>query len=320
MVNLQEECIWAQINYQSTEIIASASMQLNSTLYTDVIFFIPSTVPHLVDICDQLYKRSPLVSPQWQLSREVSIWPSNTSVQSYWDRFAPESFRQHRKLASSTGVVPLSKAFDGLDIEMLIAFMSLLELCFEIIDEQLLDSFRRILPLTEMLSLTLNTSSFQGWLELTLHAEQVWEESCTTLVGYSNLSRPEFFLSSLLSSPHSEDGICAPTCPCPESTAWCPFPADILFRVESGIYWCNDDGITVHLAENGRDLALKMCSDTVRPEGLIHRSKLWAQSAKLLNVLATMWVWLIRNINWCDSLPIPNVPYYSTVVSHTFFT
>ncbi len=44
--------------------------------------------------------------------------------------FAPESFRQHRKLASSTGVVPLLKAFDGFDIEMLIAFMSLFRIVF----------------------------------------------------------------------------------------------------------------------------------------------------------------------------------------------
>ena len=45
---------------------------------------------------------------------------------------------------------------------------------------------------------------------------------------------------------------------------------------KSGIYWCNDDGITSHLelAENGQSLVLKMPSDTVRPEGLRIMSKI----------------------------------------------
>ncbi len=46
---------------------------------------------------------------------------------------------------------------------------------------------------------------------------------------------------------------------------------------KSGVCWCNDDGITAHLelAENGRSLVLKMgTDDTVRPEGLIHRSRI----------------------------------------------
>ena len=101
-----------------------------------------------------------------------------------------------------------------------------------------------------MLSLTLDTSSFQGGLELKLHAEQVWEESqsikYTTLVGYSNLSRHTVFLSSLLSSPHSEDGICAQLAPVlrvqhdvPSLQRFCS-----VWRVD--IYWCNNDGITIY--------------------------------------------------------------------------
>ncbi len=46
---------------------------------------------------------------------------------------------------------------------------------------------------------------------------------------------------------------------------------------KSGICWCNDDGIIAHLelAENGQSLFLKMHTvDTVRPEGLMHRSRI----------------------------------------------
>ncbi len=111
----------------------------------DILSFIPSTIPHLVEICDQLHKTGLLLFLRNDISPEKSflVIDQATLLSTVTGTvFAPESFRQHCKLASSTGVVPLSKfkkAFVGFDIEMLIAYMSHLELCFEIIDEQVLD-------------------------------------------------------------------------------------------------------------------------------------------------------------------------------------
>ena len=54
--------------------------------------------------------------------------------------FAPEGFREHCKLASSTGVVPLSKItakFPKRKPEMLIGFLSHLEYCIEISDDEI---------------------------------------------------------------------------------------------------------------------------------------------------------------------------------------
>ena len=111
----------------------------------DSLSFIPSTVHHLVEICDQLHKRGLLLFLRNDSSPEKSFLVIDQATllsRVTGTMFAPESFRQHCKLASSTGVVPLSKfkkAFDVFDIEMLIAYMSHFELCFEIIDEQVLD-------------------------------------------------------------------------------------------------------------------------------------------------------------------------------------
>ena len=111
----------------------------------DILSFIPSTVPHLVEICDQLHKRGLLLFLRNDSSPEKSFLVIDQATllsRVTGTVFAPESFCQHCKLASSTGVVPLSKfkkEFEGFDMEMLIAYMSHFELCFEIIDIQVLD-------------------------------------------------------------------------------------------------------------------------------------------------------------------------------------
>ncbi len=73
---------------------------------------------------------------------------------------------------------------------MLIAYMSHLELCLEILDEQVFFQRRLLLPLTEILlflSLTLDTFSFQDSFESKLQikfGKMLKASSSTTLVGY----------------------------------------------------------------------------------------------------------------------------------------
>ena len=55
--------------------------------------------------------------------------------------FAPEGFKEHKKICSSTGVVPLSKIkvlFDGYNIDLITQYLSHLEFCYEITDPKLL--------------------------------------------------------------------------------------------------------------------------------------------------------------------------------------
>ena len=68
---------------------------------------------------------------------------------------------------------------------------------------------------------------------------------------------------------------------------------------KSGI--CDDDGITAHLelAENGRSLVLKMRTDTVRPEGLIHRSRIMSTIRETVESFG-------RNVNVIESVIDPD--------------
>ena len=55
--------------------------------------------------------------------------------------FAPEGFKEHNKICSSTGVVPLSRMevlFDGYNIDMITQYLSHLEFCYEVTDPKLL--------------------------------------------------------------------------------------------------------------------------------------------------------------------------------------
>ena len=55
--------------------------------------------------------------------------------------FAPEGFKEHQKISTSTGVVPLSilaSLFPGLDCDMICQFLCHLEFCYEITDPEIL--------------------------------------------------------------------------------------------------------------------------------------------------------------------------------------
>ncbi|XP_064388785.1 uncharacterized protein LOC135336834 [Halichondria panicea] len=226
--------------------------------------------------------------------------------------FAPESFRQHCKLASSTGVVPLSKfkkAFNGYDIEMLIAYMSHLELCFEIIDKQVLHFISKEIASSTDRDTSVPESDtrylfFPRLIRINT-PEQVWKEaqSIKYLFGWvlETSQNTEFFDSRCLQVlilrivfmfRLSSASIVLDDVPSLQRfcSVW-----------KSGICWCNDDGITAHLelAENGQSLVLKLRSDTVRPEGLIHRFKIFSTIRETVKSFG-------RNVNVIESIIDPN--------------
>ena len=113
--------------------------------HKDVVPFIPTTIPRLVEICVQLNDKGHILFLLNKTSPEKSfviIDKTKLLAEINGTMFAPEDFKQHCKLASSTGVVPRSKLaeqFQKFDTEMLIQFLSHLELAVAIEDPKVLE-------------------------------------------------------------------------------------------------------------------------------------------------------------------------------------
>ena len=114
------------------------------SLEGDVENFLPSNIDSLFEICIQLndrghllvLKNSSAIEDSWIIvDRTALLAEVNGTI------FAPEGFKQRIKLASSTGVVPLSsltKHFPEHDRTMLVGFLSHLEFCHEISDDEII--------------------------------------------------------------------------------------------------------------------------------------------------------------------------------------
>ena len=106
--------------------------------------FVPSNIHSLYAICVQLNDRGHLlvlmdptaIENSWVIINQTALLAEvNGTI------FAPEGFKQHIKLASSTGVVPLStitRHFPKYDTKMLVGYLSHLEFCDEISDPEVL--------------------------------------------------------------------------------------------------------------------------------------------------------------------------------------
>ena len=281
----------------------------------DILSFIPSTIPHLVEICNQLHKRGLLLFLRNDSSPEKSFLVIDQAIllsRVTGTVFAPESFRQHCKLASSTGVVPLSKfkkAFDGFDVEMLIAFMSHLELCFEIIDKQVLDFILEEIAFSTDRAASVSEPDtrylfFPGLIRIET-PEQVWEESQNIQYHFGWILQTsqdtEFFDPRCFQVLILRIVFTFRLAPALRVQHDVPSLQRFCSVWKSGICWCNNDGITAHLelAENGRSLVLKMRTDTLRPEGMIHRSRIVSIIRETVETFG-------RNINMIETVIDPN--------------
>ncbi len=281
----------------------------------DILSFIPSTIPHLVEICDQLHKKGLLLFLRNDSCPEKSFLVIDQATllsRVTGTVFAPESFRQHCQLASSTGVVPLSnfgKAFDGYDIEMLIAFMSHLELCFEIIDKQVLDFIsKEIASSTDRDASVLEFDTrylfFPGLIRIET-PDQVWKDA-QSIIKYhfgwifETSQDNEFFDPRCLQVLILRIVFTFRLAPARKILLNIPSLQRFCSVWKSGICWYNDDGVTAHLelAENGRSLVLKMRTDTVRSEGLILRSRIVSTIRETVESFG-------RNVNVIESVIDP---------------
>ena len=109
-----------------------------------VISFIPTTIQHLIEICHQLSDKGHILFLLNKLSPiESYIIIDKTAVLTDVNGtiFAPKDLKEHCQLATSTGVVPRSKLaehFKKYNTEMLIWFLSYLELAVPIDDTEIL--------------------------------------------------------------------------------------------------------------------------------------------------------------------------------------
>ena len=106
---------------------------------------LPTDTEEILRICEELNDKGHFIflrnhsKPQMSwviLNKEKLLGTVNGTV------FAPHSFEQHRSLASNTGVVPFHKIttqFSEHDPNMIVEFLSYMEFCQEIHDQEVLD-------------------------------------------------------------------------------------------------------------------------------------------------------------------------------------
>ena len=109
-----------------------------------LVSFVPESLAALCSLCDELNDRGHILflknlavlEDSWVIIDKAALLSEVTGT-----IFAPEEFKQHCDLATSTGVVPMSKiaaTFSHHDPNMLVSFLSHLEFCHVISDEEIL--------------------------------------------------------------------------------------------------------------------------------------------------------------------------------------
>ncbi|XP_064387761.1 uncharacterized protein LOC135335956 [Halichondria panicea] len=245
----------------------------------NILSFIPTTLTRLVHICDQLSKTGLLLFLHNESSPEKSflICQSKKLLSDVTGTvFAPEHLRQHCDLASSTGVVPLSKfaeTFSNYDIEMLIAFMTHLELCFEIKDKQVLEYIQKMEPDLD----DTRYLFFPGLIKIET-PERVWEEDPSMSYHFGwiieTFQDTDFFDPRCLQVLILRIVFTFGLAPASKVLHHVPSLQKFCSVWKSGICWCNDDGITTHLELcNNKSFTIKIRAEVVTPESLAHRSK-----------------------------------------------
>ena len=251
----------------------------------NLLSFIPSTLPRLVEICQQLSQKNLILYLHNEDSPERSfiICDCTTLLSNITGTvFAPENFRQHCKLASSTGVVPLSRftdQFQAYDIEMLIAFMSHLELCFEIEDKKVLDCVREHEENPEPDGRYL---FFPGLIRIET-PEELWEEDSAMSCHFGWIIECsqdiQFFDPRCLQVLILRLVFAFNLAPASKVQEHIPSLQRFCSVWKNGIFWCNDDGVNSHLElfNNGKAFMLKMRSRVLKPDFLFVRSQIIAK-------------------------------------------
>ena len=265
--------IQAQIKEEFDQAEASA---------TGIESFVPSNIHSLYEICIQLNDRGHLlvlmdataIENSWVIINQTALLAEvNGTI------FAPEGFKEHVKLASSTGVVPLSKItehFQKHDRTMLLGFLSHLQFCHEISDVETLDQIGQK-HTSEVTAVQGERYFFFPGLVTLEVPSTVWEPQpqfdyhCGWILQCSQPDQffgPRF-LQVLLLKLAISCGFCKrPSSEVPSLQCKC-------FIWKNGIYWGDEFGVEtlVEVVEQNRVVVLMRCLE-VKSECLQLRSLL----------------------------------------------
>ena len=259
--------------------------EVKSERKKNLLSFIPSTLPRLVEICQQLSQKNLILYLHNEDSPERSfvICDCTTLLSNITGTvFAPENFRQHCKLASNTGVVPLSRfseQFRAYDIDMLIAFMSHLELCFEFEDKKVLECVREHEENPEPDGRYL---FFPGLIRIET-PEDLWEEDSAMSCHFGWIIECsqdiQFFDPRCLQVLILRLVFAFNLAPARRVQEHIPSLQRFCSVWKNGIFWCNADGVNSHLelSNNGKSFMLKMRSRVLKPDFLFVRSQIIAK-------------------------------------------
>ena len=251
----------------------------------DVMSFVPASIHSLCAICYQLNDRGHLlvlmdptaIEDSWVIiNRTVLLAEVNGTI------FAPEGFKEYIKLASSTGVVPLSKItehFPNHDRTMLVGFLSHLEFCHEIADSEILGLINEEQTSTASKATAVQGERyffFPGLVTLEVPST-VWEPQpqfdyhCGWMLQFSALGQffyPRFVQVLLLRLAFSFAFSKLPSTDVPSLQRKCAI-------WKNGIYWGdgNNTEVLVEIAEQNRVVVLMRCRE-VNSEYLHTRSLL----------------------------------------------
>ena len=255
----------------------------------NILSFIPHTLPHLVEICNQLNKKGLIIYLHNETSPEKSFIVCDRSQllsRVSGTVFAPKNIRQHDSLATSTGVVPLfmlTKQFSEYDINMLIAVMTHLELCFEITDKEVLVQILKTFDESADGSILPDPEGryffFPGLIRINTQP-RIWEE------GYGDSA---YHFGWILECSHDKEFF-DPRClqvlilrivftfhlvPVARIQEDIPSLQRSCLVWKNGICWISENGITsyLELSDNGKALILKVRCRISNLDCLTIRSK-----------------------------------------------
>ena len=180
------------------------AIQQQSKRHKEVLPFIPTTIPRLVEICVQLSDKGHILFLLNETSPEKSFIIIDKTVllaEINGTMFAPRDFKEHCQLATSTGVVPQAKLvehFKKYNVEMLLTILSYLELAVPISDAEVFKLIKKHLTSTgqavnyeerfvfcpALITLTVPSDVFKHLPKLDYHFG--WILSCTAVDHFFN--------------------------------------------------------------------------------------------------------------------------------------
>ncbi len=260
----------------------------------NILPFIPTEFPRLVEICLQLSDKGHILFIENKQSPGKSfiiIDPTKITADVNGSIFAPPNFKEHCKLASSTGIVPKSRLvrhFSGYSIDMIVGFLSHHELAVPIEDKEVIQLIKR--QTVENGQETEVYLFCPGLIRLEAPPESLQTQQYTHHFGWIIYCRRSdkffdirLFQVLLLRLALSQKLALRIDDSVPSIQHFCAV-------WKTGIQWCtsNDISVLVHLGDNSKSINVQMHTQGVTLEFNHLRSKLINNISKAVKELCPM--------------------------------